>query len=293
MGNGLRSYVQSKLVDYATARWLLFGSVPAVVVGALVADRLPSTMLKAIFGGGLVVLGGFLVLVRSPEECEPGDRAVPLIDRRSIGRGTTVISARDGRVYEYPTCWRAPGVMLAAVGGLFTGLISAGLPEISTTQLVIRCRVPPRVAVATSVFTLAIVALAGATIHALAASPPPACRGLEHSRRARREYHRQPRGLVHSGSPHGEGARYTIRSGRCPRPGPRVRHVTRPARAPEVGHRQPEEGRADIERQIAQDVCGEPLGFFGSERIVLNCTLRRNPELSHTEGLIRISRGNR
>ncbi len=172
MGNGLRSYVQSKLVDYATARWLLLGSIPTVVVGALVADRLPSTMLKAIFGGGLVVLGGFLVLVRSPEECEPGDRAVPLIDRRSAGRGTTVISARDGRVYEYPTCWRAPGVMLAAVGGLFTGLISAGLPEISTTQLVIRCRVPPRVAVATSVFTLAIVALAGATIHALAASPP-------------------------------------------------------------------------------------------------------------------------
>ena len=32
MGNGLRSYVQSKLVDYATARWLLLGSVPTVVV---------------------------------------------------------------------------------------------------------------------------------------------------------------------------------------------------------------------------------------------------------------------
>ena len=36
-----------------------------------------------------------------------------------------------------------------------TGLISAGLPEIVTTQLVVRCRIPPRVAVATSVFVLA------------------------------------------------------------------------------------------------------------------------------------------
>ena len=49
---------------------------------------------------------------------------------------------------------------------------TAQAPEISTTQLVIRCRVPPRVAVATSVFTLAIVALVGATVHALSASPP-------------------------------------------------------------------------------------------------------------------------
>ena len=106
---------------------------------------------------------------------------------------------------------------------------------------------------------------------------PPACRGLEHSRRARREYHRQPRGVVHSGSPHGEGARCTIRSGRYPRPGPRVRHVTRPARAPEVGHRQPEEGRADVERQIAQDVRGEPLGFFGSERIVSQLYAQTEP----------------
>ena len=38
MGNGLRSYVKAKLVDYATARWLLLGSVPAVVVGAVGAD---------------------------------------------------------------------------------------------------------------------------------------------------------------------------------------------------------------------------------------------------------------
>jgi len=56
-------------------------------------------------------------------------------------------------------------------GRTLTGLISAGLPEITTTQLVTRCRVPPRVAVATSVFTLAVTAVAGAAVHALAARP--------------------------------------------------------------------------------------------------------------------------
>lgn len=93
------------------------------------------------------------------------------MDRRSEGKGTTVIEAADGTVYEYPTCWRPPGVLLAAAGGALTGLVSAGLPEISTTQLVVRCRLPPRVAVATSVFTLAITAVAAAGVHALAAAP--------------------------------------------------------------------------------------------------------------------------
>jgi hypothetical protein len=46
--------------------------------------------------------------------------------------------------------------------------ISAGLPELTTTQLVVRCRLPPRVAVATSVFVLAIAAITGAIVHALA-----------------------------------------------------------------------------------------------------------------------------
>ncbi len=135
MGNGLRSYVRARLVDYATAKWLLLGAGPLVILGAIAAEMVPGRVLKAIFGVGLMILAAFLILVRSPEECEPGDCALPLIDRKSEDRGTTVIRARDGTVYEYPTCWRPPGVLMAAVGGVLTGMISAGLPEISTTQL--------------------------------------------------------------------------------------------------------------------------------------------------------------
>ena len=171
MGNGLRAYVAAKLVDYATARWLLAGAVPGIVVGAFAAEAIDDRILKAIFGVGLLVLAGFLILVRTPEECEPGDRPSELIDRKSVGKGATEIRAKDGSIYAYPTCWRPPGVILAALGGVLTGMISAGLPEISTTQLVARCRVPPRVAIATSVFTLAIVAAIGAAVHAMNAEP--------------------------------------------------------------------------------------------------------------------------
>ena len=117
------------------------------------------------------MLAGFLILVRPPEQCEAGEKHRGLIERRSRGKGVSVIRARDGTVYEYDTCWRPPGVLMAAAGGALTGMISAGLPEISTTQLVVRCNLPPRIAIATSIFTLAITALVGATIHALSATP--------------------------------------------------------------------------------------------------------------------------
>ncbi len=171
MGNGLRAYVRQWLVDFATARWLLLGALPSVAVGASVAHRVPDSALKAVFGLGLLTLAGFLLVLPAPEQCEPGERQSELIREKSREKGRTVIRSRDGQVYEYPTCWRPPGVALATVGGVLTGLISAGLPEISTTQLILRCRIPPRVAIATSVFTLAITAAVGAGIHALSARP--------------------------------------------------------------------------------------------------------------------------
>jgi uncharacterized membrane protein YfcA len=171
MGNGLLNYVRQRVVDYATAKWLLLGAVPSVVVGALAAHYVPTTLLTLAFGVGLLGLGAFLGFHDPPEECVPGEEEGELLERKNAGRGTTVIDAADGDTFTYDTCWRPPGVMLATIGGFVTGLISAGLPEITTTQLIVRCRLPPRVAIATSVFVLAIAALAGAIVHALAATP--------------------------------------------------------------------------------------------------------------------------
>jgi len=171
MGNGLLNYVRQRVVDYATAKWLLAGAVPAVVAGAFAAHSVPTTLLKLGFGVGLLILGGFLVYYDPPEEYEPGEREGEFLKRKNTGRGTTTVESTDGETFRYDTCWRPPGVGLATAGGFITGLISAGRPEVTTTQLIVRCRLPPRVAVATSVFVLAIAALAGAAVHALAATP--------------------------------------------------------------------------------------------------------------------------
>jgi uncharacterized membrane protein YfcA len=171
MGNGLRSYVSQGVVDYATAKYLLVGAVPAVVVGAVAAHYINPRLLKLVFGAGLVVLGGFLLYYEPPEAAEPGSSESDFLAAKSAGQGTTTIEAADGETFRYDTCWRPPGVALSTAGGFITGLISAGLPEIVTTQLIVRCRLPPRVAVATSVFVLAIAAAAGAAVHALTATP--------------------------------------------------------------------------------------------------------------------------
>ena len=171
MGNGLRSYVGQRVVDFRTAKWLLLGSVPAIVVGAFAAHYVDPAVLKILFGAGLLLLGGFLVYYESPENCEPGECEGEYLKEKNSGRGTTTVEAADGDSFTYDTCWRTPGVALSTLGGFITGLISAGLPEIVTTQLIVRCRVPPRVAVATSVFVLGVTAVAGAVVHALTATP--------------------------------------------------------------------------------------------------------------------------
>ncbi len=165
MGNGLRLYVRQKVVDYRTARGLLIAAVPAVVAGALIAHAMPGRTLKLVFGGGLIALSVLIL-------------AGPAIARRGTGSQTrprqhedSLLVAADGTEYRLPRCSRAPGILLAGFGGALTGVISAGLPELNTTQMILRCRTPARIAVATSVFTLAVTAVAGAAVHALAAEP--------------------------------------------------------------------------------------------------------------------------
>ena len=155
MGNGLRLYVGQKVVDFGWARWLLVGAVPSVIVGALVAHRLSDGLLRLIFGGGLLVLAGFLFKNPTSHEHDPE----PSSD--TIEGDVTVIDASDGTRYTYPTCSRGPGVALAVVGGALTGMISAGLPELSTTQLILRCKVAPRVAVATAELSGSLVEITG------------------------------------------------------------------------------------------------------------------------------------
>ncbi|MFV1963718.1 MAG: TSUP family transporter, partial [Acidimicrobiia bacterium] len=66
---------------------------------------------------------------------------------------------------EYQLCRRNEGRWFAGLGGLSVGLISTGLGELNSYALVMRCRIPTRVTVATSVVVVAVTALAAGVTH--------------------------------------------------------------------------------------------------------------------------------
>ncbi len=164
-GFGSYNYLRQRVIDYQTVRYLLMASVPAGVAGAFLAHQIEPGILRIVFGVALALLAT-IVLYHSTQKGKP-----PTPRIRDQVRKTTVIRARDGNIYSYRTCNRYIGVPLAGLGAFLTGLMSAGLPEITTTQLVLRCHIPPRVAVATAIFVLTVTVLFAAGVHALAAQP--------------------------------------------------------------------------------------------------------------------------
>lgn len=164
-GFGSYSYVRQRVVDFKTVRFLLMASIPAGIAGAFLAHRIEPGVLRVVFGVVLVILA-VIVLYHSTQKGKPPTSRI--LDK---ARKTTVIRARDGNTYTYRVCNRSIGVSLAGIGALLTGLMSAGLPEITTTQLMLRCHIPPRVAVATAIFVLTVTVLFAAGVHVLVAQP--------------------------------------------------------------------------------------------------------------------------
>ena len=162
---GSLNYARQRVIDFQTVRFLLMASVPAGIAGAFLAHRIEPGILQIVLGIALFVLA-LIVLYHSTQK---GKQPTSLVLDQS--RRTTLIRARDGNTYSYRTCNRSIGVTLAGIGAFLTGLMSAGLPEITTTQLMLRCHIPPRVAVATAIFVLTVTVFFAAGSHALVAEP--------------------------------------------------------------------------------------------------------------------------
>ncbi len=163
-GFGAYNYTRQRVVDFKTVRVLVMASVPAAIAGAVLANRVDGAVLQVVFGVALFILA-VIILYHSTQK----DR--PPIPVGKQPEKVTVIQARDGITYSYRTCRRAVGAIPPGIGGFLTGLISAGLPEITTTQLILRCHIPQRVAVATAIVVLTITVFFAAFVHAIAAEP--------------------------------------------------------------------------------------------------------------------------
>jgi uncharacterized membrane protein YfcA len=156
-GSGVSAYMRRKLIDYRLASQFLLITVPLAAIGAYFAGQISPVILKSIFGFGLLVIG--IVFLRSPVAKETAKLDEAIRADFPPDKAERKIVTADGQEICYTVCNRAEGMTVTGIGGLFMGLIGSGQGEMNGYFLLRRCRVPSRVAVATSAFVVAITAL--------------------------------------------------------------------------------------------------------------------------------------
>lgn len=162
-GSGLVAYARRRLIDYRLGGSLLVVTIPMALVGTWVAGLVAADILKAILGVGLFVVAASFLRAPEPRQIEQQDEAIE--DEYGGEQAETCLVTEDGERICYTVCHRTEGQALAGIGALFLGMISTGLGELNGYFLLRRCWVPSRVAVATSVFVVAITALVASTGH--------------------------------------------------------------------------------------------------------------------------------
>jgi len=161
--SGLYAYIRKGLIDYKLGQMLLIVSIPAALLGTWLGGIIPADVLKGILGVGLFAIASSFL--RSPEPA-----TVKLLDKDIKAHNSfpqTCITTNAGETFCYTISNRTEGRLLIGIGGLFLGMVSTGLGELNGYFLLQRCHVPSKVAVAPSVFIVAITALIASVGHAI------------------------------------------------------------------------------------------------------------------------------
>jgi uncharacterized membrane protein YfcA len=163
--SGLIAYARKKLIDYRLGIQLLIVTIPLSIVGTLAAGLFAEDVLKVVLGVGLFAVAASFIRAPDHHEVRRIDKAI----HAEFGgeNAETCLITAEGEQVCYTVCNRNEGRLLAGVGGLFVGLISTGLGEINGYFLMQRCKVPSKISIATSVFVVAITALAASAGHLL------------------------------------------------------------------------------------------------------------------------------
>ena len=161
--SGLTAYARRRLIDYRLGFSLLVVTIPMALLGTWVTGLVAAEILKAILGVGLFVVAASFLRTPEPRQVKQQDAAIE--EEYGGDKAKTCLVTRDGERICYTVCNRTEGRALASIGALFLGMISTGLGELNGYFLLRRCRVPSRVAVATSVFVVAVTVLLASTGH--------------------------------------------------------------------------------------------------------------------------------
>jgi len=121
-------------------------------------------MLKIMYGSLMLILT--YVMLKRPSTKEKDQITEDTLAGKfaHIGHERN-ITDNKGNTFRYHLCHPGKGRTFTGIGGFITGLMSVGIGEIVTPQLVKSCKMPVSVAAATSVFVIIIAVAAASGTH--------------------------------------------------------------------------------------------------------------------------------
>lgn len=157
-GSALLGYLRRGLVDASIAAKALCVSIPVGVGFGFLAHSVPGTLIMGGLGALMLALSAIMLRAFSPRETHATKTA------RMDGPPTRVDVF--GRLYWYSYEHGAFGVGWSVLGGILVGLTGIGIGELATTSLIVRHRLPVRVAIGTGILIVFATVLPATLVHA-------------------------------------------------------------------------------------------------------------------------------
>lgn len=157
-GSALLGYMRRRLVDYAIARRVLAVSVPVAVGFSLLAHVVPSDIILSLLGVIMIVLSATMLY----SFFSGGVHAH--VDGE--GKGPPTREDALGRKYWYDFKYGPFDLGWSSLGGVLVGFTGIGIGELTTASLVVRHKLPVRVAVGTGILIVFLTVLPATLGHA-------------------------------------------------------------------------------------------------------------------------------
>lgn len=162
--SGLVGFLRRHLIDFKVAKSLIIIAVPSAIVGSFLSQYADPNMLKIMYGSLMLILT--YIMLKRPSSKEKQQITKDTLEGKFENLGhERIITDNKGNIFKYHLCHPGKGRGFTIVGGFITGLMSVGIGEIVTPQLVKSCKMPVSVAAATSIFVIIITVAAASGTH--------------------------------------------------------------------------------------------------------------------------------
>jgi len=157
LGSGSLAYAFQKRIDYKIGLLLGGMTIPGAILGSWVTQFVSSRVLGILFGFVLIPLAITMIIENETPPRKGKKNGENAWRRRLVDR--------DGKAFTYSVKSPLLGMSVYFLIGFISGLLGIGGGGLRIPILILLLGVPVHVAIATSIFTMVISSVAGATTH--------------------------------------------------------------------------------------------------------------------------------